>query len=115
MDELAHKANKDPIAFRRDMLGKTPRLQRVLDLVAEKSNWGQPLPPRVGRGVSVQPTFNTSIATVVEAEVDTSGDVYIRQVTLAVDCGVVVNQDTVVAEVEGGRLFGLSDALCVEI
>jgi isoquinoline 1-oxidoreductase subunit beta len=115
MDELARKLNKDPIAFRRDMLGKTPRIQHVLDLVAEKSNWGQPLPPRVGRGVSVQPTFNTSIATVVEAEVDTSGDVYIRQVTLAVDCGLVVNPDTVVAQVEGGMIFGLTAALYGEI
>jgi isoquinoline 1-oxidoreductase beta subunit len=115
MDELARKVNKDPIAFRRDMLGKTPRIQHVLDLVAEKSNWGQPLPPRVGRGVSVQPTFNTSIATVVEAEVDTSGDVYIRQVTLAVDCGLVVNPDTVVAQVEGGMIFGLTAALYGEI
>jgi isoquinoline 1-oxidoreductase subunit beta len=70
MDELARKVNKDPIAFRRDMLGKTPRLQHVLDLVAEKSNRGQPLPPRVGRGVSIQPTFNTSIATVVEPELE---------------------------------------------
>jgi isoquinoline 1-oxidoreductase beta subunit len=115
MDELARKVNKDPIAFRRAMLGKTPRLQQVLDLVAEKSNWGQPLPPRVGRGVSVQPTFNTSIATVVEAEVDTSGDVYIRQVTLAVDCGLVINPDTVVAQVEGGMIFGLTAALYGEI
>jgi isoquinoline 1-oxidoreductase beta subunit len=115
MDELARKVNKDPIAFRRDMLGKTPRIQHVLDLVAEKSNWGQPLPPRVGRGVSVQPTFNTSIATVVEAEVDASGDVYIRQVTLAVDCGLVVNPDTVVAQVEGGMIFGLTAALYGEI
>jgi isoquinoline 1-oxidoreductase beta subunit len=115
MDELARKVNKDPIAFRRDMLGRTPRIQHVLDLVAEKSNWGQPLPPRVGRGVSVQPTFNTSIATVVEAEVDASGDVYIRQVTLAVDCGLVVNPDTVVAQVEGGMIFGLTAALYGEI
>ena len=46
MDELARKAGKDPIAFRRDMLGKTPRLLAALDLVAEKSDWGQPLPAR---------------------------------------------------------------------
>src|ERR1700754_841188 len=83
MDELARKAGKDPIAFRRAMLGKTPRMQAVLDLVAEKSNWGQPLPPRVGRGVSVQPTFETSIATVVEAEVDEYGEGKLRGVTLA--------------------------------
>ena len=115
MDELARKVNKDPIAFRRDMLGKTPRIQRVLDLVADKSNWGQRLPPRVGRGVSVQPTFNTSIATVVEAEVDPGGDVYIRQVNVAVDCGTTVNPDTVVAQVEGGMIFGLTAALYGEI
>ncbi|MGA7807099.1 xanthine dehydrogenase family protein molybdopterin-binding subunit, partial [Bradyrhizobium sp.] len=115
MDDLARKVNKDPIAFRRDMLDKTPRLQYVLDLVAEKSNWGQPLPPRVGRGVSVQPTFKTSIATVVEAEVDPEGDVYIRQVTLAVDCGLAINPDTVIAQVEGGMIFGLTAALYGEV
>jgi isoquinoline 1-oxidoreductase subunit beta len=115
MDELARKANKDPVAFRRDMLGKTPRIRHVLDLAAEKSLWGQPLPPRVGRGVSVQPTFNTSIATVVEAEVDTGGNVYIRRVTLAVDCGLAVNPDTVAAQVEGGMIFGLTAALYGEI
>ncbi|MGV7214648.1 molybdopterin cofactor-binding domain-containing protein [Bradyrhizobium sp. UFLA05-112] len=115
MDELARKVNKDPVAFRRDMLGKTPRIRHVLDLAAEKSNWGQPLPPRVGRGVSVQPTFNSSIATVVEAEVDTGGDVYIRRVTLAVDCGLTVNPDTVVAQVQGGMIFGLTAALYGEI
>ncbi|MGY8667659.1 xanthine dehydrogenase family protein molybdopterin-binding subunit [Bradyrhizobium sp. UFLA05-109] len=115
MDELARKVNKDPIAFRRDMLGKTPRIRHVLDLVAEKSNWGQSLPPRVGRGVSVQPTFNSSIATVVEAEVDTGGDVYIRRVTLAVDCGLAINPDTVIAQVEGGMIFGLTAALYGEI
>jgi isoquinoline 1-oxidoreductase beta subunit len=115
MDELARKASKDPVAFRRDMLGKTPRIRHVLELAAEKSGWGQPLPPRVGRGVSVQPTFNSSIATVVEAEVDTGGDVYIRRVTLAVDCGLAVNPDTVVAQVQGGMIFGLTAALYGEI
>jgi isoquinoline 1-oxidoreductase subunit beta len=115
MDELAHIVNKDPIAFRHDMLGKAPRMQRVLDLVAEKSNWGQRLPPRVGRGVSIQPTFKSSIATVVEAEVDSGGDVYLRRVTLAVDCGLAVNPDTVIAQVEGGMIFGLTAALYGEI
>ncbi|MDB5654264.1 MAG: aldehyde dehydrogenase, partial [Tardiphaga sp.] len=115
MDELAHKAGKDPIAFRRDMLGKTPRLQAVLDLVAAKSGWGQPLPPRVGRGVSIQPTFDTSIATVVEAEVDGAGEVKLRRVVVAVDCGIVINPDTIVAQIEGGMVFGLTAALYGEI
>jgi isoquinoline 1-oxidoreductase beta subunit len=115
MDELARKAGKDPIAFRRDMLGKNPRMQGVLDLVAEKSNWGQPLPPRVGRGVSLQPTFDTSIATVVEAEVDDHGDVHLRRVTLAVDTGIAVNPDTIAAQLEGGLIFGLTAALYGEV
>ena len=115
MDEVARKTGKDPIAFRRGMLDKTPRIQRVLDLVAEKSGWSRPLPPRVGRGVSLQPTFNTSIAMVVEAEVDAMGDVRVRQVTIAVDCGIVVNPDSVVAQLEGGMIFGLTAALYGEI
>jgi isoquinoline 1-oxidoreductase subunit beta len=115
MDELARKAGKDPIAFRRDMLGKTPRLQAALDLVREKSNWGQPLPPRAGRGVSVQPSFGSFIATVVEAEVDEQGDVHLRRVTSAVDTGIAVNPDTIVAQLEGGLIFGLTAALYGEI
>jgi isoquinoline 1-oxidoreductase beta subunit len=115
MDELARKAGKDPIAFRRDMLGKAPRAQGVLDLVAEKSNWGQPLPPRVGRGVSLQPTFDTSIATVVEAEVDAQGEIHLRRVTLAVDTGIAVNPDTIAAQLEGGLIFGLTAALYGEV
>jgi isoquinoline 1-oxidoreductase beta subunit len=115
MDELARKAGKDPIAFRRDMLGKSPRLQAALDLVAEKSNWGQALPPRVGRGVCVQPSFGSSIATVVEAEVDNQGEVLLRRVTTAVDTGIAVNPDTIEAQLQGGLIFGLTAALYGEI
>jgi isoquinoline 1-oxidoreductase beta subunit len=115
MDELARKAGKDPIEFRRGMLGKQPRFLAALNLAAEKSNWGQPLPPRVGRGVSVQPSFASFIATVVEAEVDEQGGVHLRRVTLAVDTGIAVNPDTVKAQLEGGLIFGLTAALYGEI
>ncbi len=115
MDELARKAGKDPIAFRRDMLGKSPRLKAALELVAEKSNWGAPLPARVGRGVSVQPSFGSFIATVVEAEVDDRGEVHLRRVTSAVDTGIAVNPDTIVAQLQGGLIFGLTAALYGEI
>jgi isoquinoline 1-oxidoreductase beta subunit len=111
MDELAKKAGKDPIAFRRGMLGKSPRLLAALDLVAEKSNWGQPLPARAGRGVSVQPSFGSFIATVVEAEVDGKGEVRLRRVTSAVDTGIAVNPDSIVAQLQGGLIFGLTAAL----
>jgi isoquinoline 1-oxidoreductase beta subunit len=115
MDELARKAGKDPVAFRRDMLGKNPRMKAVLDLVAAKSGWGGALPPRVGRGVSIQPTFDTSIVTIVEAEVDNQGEVKLRRVTIGVDCGIIVNPDTIMAQLEGGMVFGLTAALYGEV
>jgi isoquinoline 1-oxidoreductase beta subunit len=115
MDELARKVGKDPIVFRRDMLGKNPRLLAALDLVAAKSGWGQTLPARAGRGVSVQPSFGSFIATVVEADVDEHGEVKLRRITSAVDTGIAVNPDTIVAQLQGGLIFGLTAALYGEI
>jgi isoquinoline 1-oxidoreductase beta subunit len=115
IDELARKAGKDPVDFRRGMLTGNPRLKAALDLVAEKSDWGKTLPKRVGRGVSVQPSFASFIATVVEAEVDEQGEVYLRRVTSAVDTGIAVNPDTVAAQLQGGLVFGLSAALWDEV
>ncbi|SHN84550.1 xanthine dehydrogenase family protein molybdopterin-binding subunit [Bradyrhizobium erythrophlei] len=115
MDELARKAGKDPIEFRRSMLGNQPRFLAALNLAAEKSNWGQPLPARVGRGVCLQPSFASFIGTVVEAEVDEQGEVDLRRVTCAVDTGIAVNPDTVMAQLEGGLIFGLTAALYGEI
>jgi isoquinoline 1-oxidoreductase subunit beta len=115
MDELARKAGADPIAFRIGMLGKTPRLKAALELVAEKSGWGQPLPARAGRGVCAQPSFGSFIATVVEAEVDEHGEVHLRRVTSAVDTGIAVNPDTIAAQLQGGLIFGLTATLWGEI
>jgi isoquinoline 1-oxidoreductase beta subunit len=115
MDELARKAGKDPVEFRLGMLGKNPRLKAALELVAEKSGWGQQLPARTGRGVSVQPSFGSFIATVVEAEVDDSGGVKLRRVTSAVDTGIAVNPDTIIAQLQGGLIFGLTAALYGEV
>jgi len=115
MDELARKAGKDPVEFRRGMLGTNTRLKAALDLVAEKSNWGAPLPARAGRGVSLQPSFGSFIATVVEAEVDETGEVHLRRVTSAVDTGIAVNPDTIVAQLQGGLIFGLTAALYGEV
>ena len=115
MDELARKAGKDPVEFRRSMLGGNPRLKAALDLAAEKSGWGQALPARAGRGVCVQPSFGSFIATVVEAEVDEHGEVHLRRITSAVDTGIAVNPDTIVAQLQGGLIFGLTAALYGEI
>ena len=115
IDELARKANADPVAFRLGMLDGTPRLKAALQLVAEKSGWGSPLPARVGRGVCAQPSFGSFIATVVEAEVDGAGDVHLRRVTCAVDTGIAVNPDTIMAQLQGGLIFGLTAALWGEV
>src|SRR5712664_4127506 len=115
MDELARKAGKDPVDFRRSMLGNKPRFLTVLNLAAEKAGWGEKLPARVGRGICVQPSFASFIATIVEAEVDEQGEVRLRRVTSAVDTGIAVNPDTIVAQLEGGLIFGLTAALYGEI
>ena len=111
IDELAHKAGADPVVFRRGLLGKAPRLKAVLDLVAEKSGWGEARPHRVGRGVALQTSFGTYLATVAEVQVDSDGEVRLRRVVCAVDCGIVVNPDTVVAQLQGGIIFGLTAAM----
>jgi isoquinoline 1-oxidoreductase beta subunit len=111
MDELARKSSKDPVAFRRDLLDKSPRLRAVLELAAAKAGWGTPLPPRTGRGIALQVAFGSYIATVAEAEVDTDGEVRVRRLVSAVDTGIVVNPDTVVAQLQGGLIFGLTAAL----
>ena len=115
IDELAKKAGKDPIAFRRDMLGKTPRLLAALDLAASKAGWGGALPARVGRGVAAQAAFGSFIATVAEVEVDGNGEVRVRRIVSTVDTGIVVNPDTVIAQLQGGLIFGITAALYGEI
>ncbi|HEY1863515.1 MAG TPA: xanthine dehydrogenase family protein molybdopterin-binding subunit [Roseiarcus sp.] len=115
VDELAHAAGQDPVAFRRAHLEKEPRLLACLNLAAEKAGWGGALPPRVGRGVACQSVFGSYVAAIVEAEVDNEGEVAIRHVTAAVDCGTAVNPDGVVAQIQGGLIFGLTAALYNEI
>jgi isoquinoline 1-oxidoreductase beta subunit len=115
IDELAKKSNKDPVAFRRDHLDKAPRLRAALDLAAEKAGWGSPLPARTGRGVGVQVAFGSFIATVTQAQVDEYGAVRVQRVVMAVDTGIAVNPDIVIAQLQGGMIFGLTAALYGDI
>ncbi|MBU2364711.1 MAG: molybdopterin-dependent oxidoreductase [Alphaproteobacteria bacterium] len=115
IDDLAKTAGADPVAFRRANLGKSPRLRAVLDLAAEQAGWGSPLPPRCGRGVATQVSFGSFIATVLEVEVDEDGDVRLRRATIAVDTGMAVNPDTIIAQLHGGLIFGLTAALYGEV
>ncbi len=115
IDELAAAAKQDPVAYRRALLDKTPRAKAVLELAAQKAGWGQPLPKRVGRGVSLQFVFATYMAQVAEVEVSTDGAVRVRRVVCAVDCGTVVNPDTVRAQIQSAIMFGVTAALYGEI
>jgi isoquinoline 1-oxidoreductase subunit beta len=115
VDELAAAGKQDPVAYRLALLDKTPRAKAVLALAADKAGWGQPLPQRVGRGVSLQNVFATYMAQVAEVEVARDGTVRVRRVVCAVDCGTVVNPDTVRAQIESAAMFGITAALYGEI
>ena len=115
MDELARKAGKDPIEFRRAMLGKKPRALAVLNLAAEKAGWGEKLRHASAAASPCSRRSRRFIATMVEAEVDEKGEVQLRRVTSVVDTGIAVNPDTVKAQLEGGLIFGLTAALYGEV
>ncbi len=111
IDELAAAANIDPVHYRRALLGNAPRARSVLDLAASKAGWGEPLPAGNGRGISVIFGFGTFLAQVAEVAVDKNGHVRVQRVVCAADCGRIVNPDTVVAQVQGGIIFGITAVL----
>jgi isoquinoline 1-oxidoreductase beta subunit len=116
IDELAAASRQDPVAFRRGLLGKSPRARAVLDLAASKAGWGKKLPPGHGRGVSLMYSgWDTYLAQVAEVEVSGGGEIRVRRVVCALDCGTMINPDTVVAQMESGVVFGISGALWGEI
>jgi isoquinoline 1-oxidoreductase beta subunit len=115
IDELAAAAKQDPVEYRRVLLGKSPRAKTVLDLAATKAGWGQPLPKGSGRGISLQFVFGSYLAQVAEVEVAKDGSVRVRRVVCAMDCGTVVNLDTVQAQLQSGTNFGVTAALYGEI
>jgi len=114
IDELAATAGEDPFEFRRKRLSKHPRHKAVLELVAEKSGWGKPLPQGHARGIALMECFGSIVGQVAEVSV-TNGIVKIHKMWCAVDTGWVINPDTIKAQMEGGTLYGLSAALNGEI
>lgn len=118
IDELAHAAKADPVAFRLQMLGAMPRHAQVLQRVAERAGWGQALPAGRARGVALHESFGSIVGMVVEASVDTVDgrrQPRVHRVVCAVDCGTVINPDGVAQQVESSVVFGLSAALHGEI
>jgi len=110
MDELAAASGKDPVEFRRALLGKNPRALRVLDLAASKAGWGSALPPGHARGIALVASFFSVCAQVAEVSLE-GGKPKVHRVVAAFDCGQVVNPMTVEAQVQSGIAFGLSAAL----
>jgi isoquinoline 1-oxidoreductase beta subunit len=115
IDELAQAAGKDPYKFRRALLAHRPDFLGVLDKIAEKSDWGKPLPAGRGRGIAVHECYGSIVGQVAEVTVSHKGEVRVDRVVAAVDCGHVVNPGIVEQQIESGVIYGLSATLYGEI
>jgi len=110
MDELAAAVKKDPYQFRHDLLANSVRDRAVLDLVAQKSGWGGSVPAGRARGIALAESFGSIVAEVAEVSV-AKGRPRVHKVWLAVDCGPIVNPDTIDAQMQSGVVYGLTAAL----
>jgi isoquinoline 1-oxidoreductase beta subunit len=115
MDEMAHAGGKDPYQFRRALLAGKPDWLGVLDLAAEKGDWGKPLQAGKARGISIYECYGSIVSEVAEVSLDQQGAVKVERVTIAVDCGHTVNPLTVAEQMEGGMIFGLTAALYSDV
>lgn len=113
MDELAHEAGKDPVEYRRALL-KSKRHLDVLNLVAEKSGWNDPLPAGRFRGIAVHESFASFVAQVAEISIE-QGHLKVHRVVCAIDCGLAINPEGVRAQMESGIIFGLTAVLYGDI
>lgn len=110
LDEMAHALGRDPYELRLELLPS--QLHNVLDAVVEHSGWGEPLPPGSGRGIACWSTWNvTPVAQVAEISVSDNGQVRVKRVVCAIDCGLAINPDMIAAQMESGIVWGLTAAL----
>ncbi len=115
LDELAAAAQQDPVNYRLKLLGDEPRLAAVIRLAADKAHWSTPMPAGKARGIAAHFSFDTYVAQVAEVSLDADGHARVERVIVAVDCGVAVNPDQIVAQMEGCVGFALAAALYGEI
>ncbi len=116
IDELAHAAKKDPVAYRRHLLKTNTRALGVLNLAADKMGWSGPqVGPRIGRGCAVAFCFGSYVCAMTEVEVSPTGEVTLRRSVTAVDSGTVINPNTIEAQIQGGLVFGWTAALYSEL
>jgi isoquinoline 1-oxidoreductase beta subunit len=115
IDAMALAAGQDPYQFRRTLLSKRPDFVHVLDTLAQKGDWGKPLPAGKGRGLSIHECYDSIVGMIAQVAVSEKSEVKVERVTVAVDCGHVVNPRTVEMQLEGGVIYGLTAALYDEI
>ena len=111
LDEIAVAAGMDPVKLRRDLLRNAPHHKAVLELVAEKSGWGQPLPEGHFRGLAVHRSFHSYVAQAVEVSLEKDGTPQVHRVVCAIDCGLPVNPAGIISQMQSGIVYGLSAAL----
>ncbi|HET9035664.1 MAG TPA: xanthine dehydrogenase family protein molybdopterin-binding subunit [Myxococcaceae bacterium] len=111
LDELAHAAGKDPLAFRLDLLRRSPRQAKVLQTAAENAGWGRSPEPGRARGLALHESFGSIVAQVAEVSIGPDGDIRVHRVVCAVDCGQPINPLGIEAQIQGGIAFGLGAAL----
>jgi isoquinoline 1-oxidoreductase beta subunit len=114
IDELAHRAQRDPLTYRRALLKDQPRHRAALDKAAQMASWGRPLPKGRALGVAVRESFGTIVAEIAEVSIK-DGEVRVHEVWCAADPGDVVNPDGFIAQMESGIIYGLTAALFGEI
>jgi isoquinoline 1-oxidoreductase subunit beta len=115
VDELAHAAGKDPYAFRRELVAGQPRLVAVLDRAAEGAGWRSPARAGHHRGIALWQFGDTYVAEVAEVSVQSDGLPRVHRVVCAIDCGTVINPDTVEAQCQSNIVYGLTATLYGEI
>ena len=114
IDEAAHAAEKDPFEFRAELLQDSPRHLAVLTRAAEEAGWNRTLPAGRGRGISLQESFGSLVAQVVEVTIE-DGEVAVDRVVAVIDPGLAVAPDGIAAQLESGIIYGLTAALHGEI
>jgi isoquinoline 1-oxidoreductase beta subunit len=114
MEEVARAAGKDSLEFRRALMKNHPKHLAVLNAAAEKGDWGKPLPQGVHRGIAQFMGYGSYTAAVAEVSVSSKGEVKVRRMVLATNCGHAVNPATIAAQVEGSVAYGF-DSLQNEI
>jgi isoquinoline 1-oxidoreductase subunit beta len=111
IEEVARAAGKDSVEFRRALMKEFPKHLAVLDAVAEKGDWGKPLPAGVHRGIAQFMGYGSYSAAVAEVSVSPQGKLKVHRMVLGINCGHAVNPDQIAAQVEGSVAYGLTATL----